>query len=103
MHAKLSPGQRAMFEVALSKGDVAIKTAENAAKLGLEAGRSLFDQSATLTRVAIHLEAVTGSRAAGQLLRSAASHGAIGGAIRILGGAAFFVITEIGLHSGEAR
>lgn len=100
LSAKLSPNQRAMFEVALSKGEIAIQSAERAGALGLRAGQSLFSQGSTLAQVAIQLEAATGSRAAGQLLRSAAGQGAIGGVVRFLGSGAALVITEGLLHTG---
>lgn len=80
--ARLSAGQKAMFEVAYGEGKIAIQTAENAAKFGLEAGTNLFSQSAKLTQIAIRLEAVTGGRAAGQLLRLIGTEGVVGGVIR---------------------
>ena len=60
-------------------------SADKATRLGLLSGGSLFSQAGTLTRVAIQLEATTGSRAAGQLVRSLGSQGAAIGVLRVLG------------------
>jgi hypothetical protein len=90
--AKLSPGQKAMFDVAMKGGDISIIAAENAGKLGLNAGQSLFSQAGEITKLSIQLEAWTGSRAAGQMMRSLGTHGAIG-VLRVLGSVGFGIVT----------
>lgn len=93
LNAKLSPGQKAMFDAAFRDGKIMINSAEKASLLGLEAGKDIFSQAKTLSQVAVRLEAWTGSRAAGQLLRIGGAGGAIGGVLRFVGGAAFGLAT----------
>lgn len=83
--AKLSAGQRAMFSAALGEGKIAIASSEVARQLGLKAGVDIFAQSSRLTQIAVRLEAMSGSRAVGQLMRIGGG-GVLGGALRVIGG-----------------
>jgi hypothetical protein len=89
LFAKLSPGQKAMFEVAMKGGDISIVSSNKAAEFGLKAGESLFSQAGTVAKLAIQLEANTGSRAAGQLVRALGSQGGAVGVLRVLGSVGF--------------
>jgi RHS repeat-associated protein len=98
--AKLSPGQKAMFEVAFGEGKIAIESATIAKQFGLEAGTNLLSQVGVLEQISVRLEATIGSRAARQLARMGGGH-AIGGVLRVLGGPVATVIFEFGLYTKE--
>jgi hypothetical protein len=100
--AKLSPGQKAMFEVAMGEGKIAIVSADIAERFLLRAGVDLFSQTTRLSQIGIRLEAMVGSRAVGQLARMGGGS-AVGGAVRVLSGPVGIVITEFLLHTGYAN
>ena len=92
--AKLSPGQKAMFDVAMKGGNISIVSAQKAGEFGMLAGQSLFSQAGEVTKLSIRLEAMTGSRAVGQLARTLGTPaGAAVGVLRVLGSVGFGVAT----------
>jgi hypothetical protein len=101
LHAKLSPGQKAVITASIANGEVAIANPEVARALGVEAKRSLAAQG---VRLAVTLDATIGSRAAGQFVRALAPYVGKGlvGAATIFGSTAAMG-AELLFHSSEAH
>lgn len=78
---------------------------DKAAALGIKAGVSLLDQAGTLTRIGVRLEGTLVGRAAATAARVGGSEG-VASLLRplaVVGSATFFIATELGLHSGDAK